>query len=100
MAKVKKRRKRSYTGKGIGIFMAVFMAAVGIRVYGQVGELKDLRVAEEKILKDIEKEKEKAVDLQAERDYYTSDAYIESIARQQLGLIMADEKVFINRAEN
>ena len=100
MAAAKRKRKKSYIGKAVAVFMVVFTAVVGVSVYGQTKELNELKKTEASILESIEQEKEKSVELKAEQDYYTSDAYIESIAREQLGLIMPDERVFINKAEN
>ena len=100
MAAAKRRRKKSYTGKAVAVFMVAFTAVVGVSVYGQAKELGELKKTEASILESIEQEKEKTVELKAEQDYYSSDAYIESIAREQLGLIMPDERVFINKAEN
>ena len=100
MAAAKRKRKKSYIGKAVAVFMVVFTAVVGVSVYGQTKELNELKKTEASILESIEQEKEKSVELKAEQDYYTSDAYIESVAREQLGLIMPDERVFINKAEN
>ena len=100
MASEKKIRKKSYSGRAIILFLVGFMAVVGISVYSQMDKYNALKADEAEILESIEEEKERSVALKAEQEYYTSDAYIEGIARQQLGLIMPDERVFINRAEN
>lgn len=96
----KKKRKSSYVSKMVSLFMVAFTLVVGVSVYGQMKELDELKKVEAEITKNIEAEKERSVELKAQQDYYTSDVYIESIAREQLGLIMPDERVFINRADD
>ena len=44
-------------------------------------------------------EKEKQQEFEARREYYTSDAYIEQIAREQLGMVKSNEILYINRGE-
>jgi cell division protein DivIC len=49
-------------------------------------------------LADLEREKQVYNDLLEQRVYYESDAYIEQMAREQLGYVKSDEVVFINIA--
>ena len=47
----------------------------------------------------MKEEKEKQQEFEARREYYTSDAYIERIAREQLGMVKSNEILYINRGE-
>ena len=47
---------------------------------------------------ELDKEKETLGRLEREKEQYMSDAYIEKIAREKLGLVRHDEIVFINDA--
>ena len=38
MAAAKRKRKKSYIGKAVAVFMVVFTAVVGVSVYGQTKE--------------------------------------------------------------
>ena len=49
---------------------------------------------------DGEAEQLRGIELAGEQQYYTSDAYIEKIAREQLGLIKPNERIFINRSND
>ena len=42
----------------------------------------------------IEEEKQKKEEYNNQMEYYSTDEYIEKIAREQLGLVMPDEIVF------
>ena len=80
-------------------FMVFFVMVVAVSVYNQNQTLNDLRKEETAILQQIEKEKEKQLELQSRQSYYESDEYIEKVAREQLGLVKSGELVFINNAE-
>jgi cell division protein FtsB len=48
---------------------------------------------------EIEEEKEKQLNFETRREYYTSDAYVEQVAREQLGMVKPNEIIYINRSE-
>ena len=47
----------------------------------------------------LQEEKEKQAGFENRREYYHSDAYIEQVAREQLGMIKPNEILYINRSE-
>ena len=51
------------------------------------------------VVAQVKEEKEKQQEFEARREYYTSDAYIEQIAREQLGMVKSNEILYINRGE-
>ena len=48
---------------------------------------------------EIEAEKEKQLTFETRKEYYTSDTYIEQVAREQLGMVKSNEIIYINRSE-
>ena len=48
----------------------------------------------------IEEEQKKNAEYIREKEYYNSDAYVEKIARQQLGLVMPNEILYVNNASH
>ena len=34
------------------------------------------------------------------KEYYNSDAYVEKVARQQLGLVVPNEVLYVNNSKN
>lgn len=97
MGKVKTKKQKSLTSIIVICFMLVFSAVVGINYYTQMKVLADLKLEEANLLAKMQEEEHKNVQLQSKQDYYASDAYIEKVAREQLGLVMPDEIVFKNR---
>ncbi len=69
-----------------------FSAAVGLQIHKYTVLLNE----EAKYTKLIEDEQKKAESLVKDKDYYESDAYVEKIAREQLGFIHSDETLFFN----
>ena len=53
-----------------------------------------LKVDKEKLEDEIAEENKKKQEYTNQMEYYTTDEYIEKIAREQLGLVMQDEIVF------
>ena len=50
-------------------------------------------------LSKIEAEQEKQLNFETRKEYYTSDSYIEQVAREQLGMVKPNEIIYINRSE-
>lgn len=94
-----KRKHRSGTTVMVLAFMVVFLTAVGINAGMQFKRYRALKAEEARILAAIEDANEETMEIEADRAYYASDAYIEKIAREQLGLLKPNEVLFINRAE-
>lgn len=82
-----------------GAFMLVFAVIVCVNVGIQLNRYSALKETEAQITMEIEDEQLRSVELKAQQEYYMSDDYIESVARNQLGLIKPDERVFINKSD-
>ena len=99
--KVKRvKRKKSGTNYIVGAFMLVFGIIVCVNVGIQLNRYSALKETEAQIIKEIENEQLRSVELKAQQEYYTSDDYIENVARSQLGLIKPDERIFINKSDD
>lgn len=83
----------------IRTFLVVFVGAVGVGVYWQMQEYRALLKEAAELEQQIAQEQEKALDFEAQKEYYNSDSYIEQIAREQLGLVKSNEILYINRGE-
>jgi len=69
---------------------------IGTRQGSFLWEVKDETAS---VAAQVKEEKEKQQEFEARREYYTSDAYIEQIAREQLGMVKSNEILYINRGE-
>ena len=65
----------------------------------QTGRYNDYRLELDRVLTDLLSEQQNYAQLQEQIIYYESDAYIEQLARDQLGFVKPDEIVFINMAD-
>lgn len=101
MAVKGKRVKKRKSGINYiaGAFMLVFAVIVCVNVGIQLNRYSALKETEAQITMEIEDEQLRSVELKAQQEYYMSDDYIESVARNQLGLIKPDERVFINKSD-
>ncbi|MGE4213428.1 MAG: septum formation initiator family protein [Anaerotignaceae bacterium] len=101
MGRVKARTKKekSFTSIMVFCFMLIFITAVCANLFAQSRNLCALKDEETVLAQKIDEAKEENIQLKNQQEYYTSDVYIEKIAREQLGLIMPDEMVFKNRLE-
>ena len=98
MAKGRRKKEKSFTGKMVLVFMIFFMIVVGFSVYSQSRTLFELKKNEIALNEQIDAEKEKKLELEGKQAYYESDEYIEKVAREQLGLVKSGELVFVNSA--
>lgn len=98
-ARKAKKNKNSATTKLVTLFLLIFLCAVGINFFNQMQVYQDLEEQKALVLEQIEEERKRGIELSQQREYYTSDAFIEKMAREQLGLMKPDERVFINRAQ-
>lgn len=96
--KKKKRRKMKIREKSLLLFLVIFLGAISIKLYQLYGVYEGLEKEAMRIEEQIQREKEKQVVLLKNKDYYQSDAYIEKIARDRLGLIMPDEIIFVPKS--
>jgi cell division protein FtsB len=92
----KKRKWRTMLYLTFWLFVAgVFAGAIAMQAAGYNRHRRALNQA----LADLAQEKKTYENLLAEMAFYESDAYLEQLAREQLGLIKPDEMVFINIAD-
>lgn len=94
----KNTKRKSHTGLIMFMFVIVFTSIVGISYAYQTTKYNELLEIEKKLTEQIEEEKQKNFEYKNQQEYYKSDAYIEKIAREQLGLIKPDELVIVNRS--
>jgi len=64
--------------------------------YNQWQEYNKLARQEAALEAELEKENETLARLKKEKDHYMSDAYVQKIAREELGMVYQDEIVFKN----
>lgn len=96
--KREKKQQKKYNLFLTGVLF-VFVFAVCIGITKQAVYYKELQQEQASVLAQIEKEKEKQAGFENRKEYYHSDAYIEQIAREQLGMIKPNEILYINRSE-
>ncbi len=94
MAKGKKKSKRALSGKVMAVVLTVFSVFVAVNLIWQLNTYAQLKVDKEKLEAEIAEENKKKQEYTNQMEYYTTDEYIEKIAREQLGLVMPDEIVF------
>lgn len=79
--------------------MLVFTVAIGTSIYSQYEILMALKAEGARLEAQLDEEKNKGIELEYQQEYFTSDVYIEKVAREQLGYVMPDEVVFKNREQ-
>ena len=77
------------------VFMIIFALAILVSISRNITVYKELKAEEAALLESIDAENQRTQELYKEQEYYTSDEYIEGIARNQLGLIKPNEIVFL-----
>ena len=78
----------------------VFMCAAAVILIKQQGEINYHNKKIAQLQSDIKTEEKLKKELEEKSAIYSSDYYIEKIAREELGLVMPDEKVFIDANGN
>ena len=95
----KNRGKKSFTAVFVTAFMLMFSFIVGVNFLNQTSIYQSLKAEETSLLEEIEKERQRGMQLENDKEYYSSDAYIEKAAREQLGMVKPDEVLYINRSK-
>ena len=95
--RVKKSRKASTLF--VRVFLLVFVGAVSLGIGKQAVRYQEVEEELTVLTAEIEKEKEKQLNFETRKEYYTSDTYIEQVAREQLGMVKSNEIIYINRSE-
>lgn len=90
-------KPRSMTYLLVFLFMSLFFALVSINFVMQVNQYNNLKRDQNRLLQQIEEQQQEKIKLSSWKDYYQSDAYLEKVAREQLGLVKSNEILFVNR---
>ena len=77
-----------------GLVVVILMIAVSVNGMSLNRRLGENRKRAVQLKKEIQTEEQRAVDIEEYRRYTSTDAYIEEIAREKLGLIYEGETVF------
>lgn len=97
MARVHKK------GTGIGIIAVVILMLFGTIAYGKIGLQKQYDKKEvqiERLQTEIDKQVERATDINNLKAYVQTKRYIEDIARQKLGLVYPDDVIIKPEGDN
>lgn len=97
--KTTRKKEKSFSNILVLCFMIVFVCAICANLYSQARTIYELKQEEIALNSELESEKQKNLELNVNQDYYTSDAYIEKVAREQLGLVKPGEIEFINKSK-
>lgn len=77
-----------------GLVVVILMIAVSVNGMSLNRRLGENRKRAVQLKKEIQTEEQRAADIEEYRRYTSTDAYIEEIAREKLGLIYEGETVF------
>lgn len=100
MGKRKRMKKNGKPGSlFLRCFLLVFVCAVAVSIGRQALYYQELQQQMETLSAQIAAEEEKKEEYDVRKEYYTSDAYIEQVAREQLGMVKPNEILYINRSE-
>lgn len=80
-------------------FLLLFVGAVAVAVGNQATRYQRLQEEQAAIQSEIEAEQARKIEFEQQQKYYNSDAYIEQMARDNLGMIKPNEILYINRSE-
>ena len=97
--KKKNKKSKKISGLFLRVFVLVFVVAVAVGIGRQAARYQEVKDETASVAAQVKEEKEKRQEFEARREYYTSDAYIEQIAREQLGMVKSNEILYINRGE-
>ena len=95
--KMKKSRKAS--SLFVRLFLLVFGCAVSVGIGKQAIRYQEVKEELAAVTAEIKEEENKQLDFETRKEYYTSDTYIEQVAREQLGMVKPNEIIYINRSE-
>ena len=93
------KKSKKISGLFLRVFVLVFVVAVAVGIGRQAARYQEVKEETASVAAQVKEEKEKQQEFEARREYYTSDAYIEQIAREQLGMVKSNEILYINRGE-
>lgn len=93
------RKSRKASSLFVRAFLLVFVCAVSVGIGKQAIHYQEVKEELAIVTAEIEAEQEKQLNFETRREYYTSDSYIEQVAREQLGMVKPNEIIYINRSE-
>ena len=93
------RKSRKASSLFVRMFLLVFVCAVFVGVGKQAVRYQEVKEEMAVVTAEIEAEQEKQLTFETRKEYYTSDSYIEQVAREQLGMVKPNEIIYINRSE-
>ena len=93
------RKSRKASSLFVRLFLLVFVCAVFVGVGKQAVRYQEVKEEMAVVTAEIEAEQEKQLTFETRKEYYTSDSYIEQVAREQLGMVKPNEIIYINRSE-
>lgn len=88
-----KKPKRA-SGFLTGVLLLVLLLGVGVQLYRMQDQLKTARAEEAALAEEIARVERENAALQEDLDNASDPELIEEIAREELGLVVQDEKVF------
>lgn len=98
-----KRKRNKKAGKPdslfLRVFLVVFFCAVAVGIVRQGLYYQEVQAELATVTAEIEAAQEEQQEYETKRDYYTGDAYIEQVAREQLGMVKPNEILYINRSQ-
>ena len=93
------RKSRKASSLFVRMFLLVFVCAVFVGVGKQAVRYQEVKEELAAVTAEIKEEENKQLDFETRKEYYTSDIYIEQVAREQLGMVKPNEIIYINRSE-
>ena len=84
--------------KIVAFFLITLFAVFSGFIYSQTRLINEYAREQAELDAELEKENANLERLMREKEQYMSDAYVEKIAREKLGLVRQDEIVFFNDA--
>ena len=90
---MKKKQKRA-SGFLTGVLLLVLLLGVGIQLYRMQDRLRTAQAEEEALTRQIAQIEKENAQLQEDLDNAGDPELIEEIAREELGMVVQDEKVF------
>lgn len=88
-------------GTKITIVFVAVMAVIGVKTY--IDFKKDIAIYDRQqaeLEQELEKQQQYRIELDGTQDVYSSQAAVEEIARETLGLVKSDEKFYKNYNDN
>ena len=93
------RKSRKASSLFVRLFLLVFVCTVSVGIGKQAIRYQEVQEEMAVVTAEIEAEQEKQLNFETRKEYYTSDSYIEQVAREQLGMVKPNEIIYINRSE-